>query len=662
MNCSNSTGATLATAAAISPEVRIARTALLAGLAVLVAPAVALAHASLVRTSPADGAVLARSPASIRLTFDDTIRAGPGIAAIRNGAGSVLRGAAHIALGKTLVVPLERHLPDGDYSVRWAIVSDDGHLESGVLVFGVGLGRAPPAAALTAEATGPTFDSAGARWLFFAGVLGAAGIALFTFVVRPRDLERIPIVVSTAGVLAALGAAQEIHRVGLSTRDGTVLGVAFVIALVVATLGAAAMLERGLLRPALFVSLLLALVPSFAGHALDHGLSRVNVVADVLHVVSAAGWIGVLVGLVVTREVNLRRVTVLALASVALLGVTGITRAVYELTGLSQLWATSYGRALLVKTGLLLGALVLGRLLRRRVRVRAGIELVLVAAVVAAVSVLVELRPGRNVVSPLQGAALASQPSAPPPPPPRGAIVVAQESGPLGVAIEAEPQRITAIVLSPAGGGLSGLRISIDGQVADACGSGCYSVEKAPGRSVAVQIGSLGPAETLRFALPAEAPDAATLVRNAGVVFRTLNTVTYRERLASDATHVLVAHWQLQRPDGVEYSIAGGAQGIVLGDRRWDRATPNGTWVESQQTLLHQPATQWAFVANAHVIAQTPKTITVSFADPTIPAFFTVAFERYSLRPRVLHMTAASHFMTDTYLAFNGARAIRPPR
>lgn len=662
MNCSNSTGATLATVAAISPEVRIARTAVLAGLAALVVPAAALAHANLVRTNPANGAVLAQSPARVLVTFDDTIRTGPGIEAIRNAGGSVLGGTAHVTGGKTLVVPLRRHLPDGDYSVRWAIVSDDGHLESGVLVFGVGAGRAPPTAGLTAEATGPTVDSAGARWLFFAGVLGAAGIALFTFVVRPRELERIPIVVSTAGVLAALGAAQEIHRVGLSTRDGTVLGVAFVIALVVATLGAAAMLDRRLLRPALLASLLLALVPSFAGHALDQGLSRVNVVADLLHVVSAAAWIGVLVGLVVTRDVDRRRVTVLALASVALLGVTGVTRAVYELTGLSQLWDTSYGRALLVKTGLLLGALVLGWLLRRRVQARAGVELVLVAAILVAVSVLVELRPGRNIVSAVQGVAQASQPSAPPPPPPRGAIVLAQEAGSLGVAIEAEPRRLTAIVLSPAGGGLSGLDLSIDGRTADACGSGCYSVDAAPGRSATVQIGGFGPTQTVHFALPAKAPDATTLVRNAGLVFRTLNTVTYRERLASDATHVLVAHWLLQRPNGVQYSIPGGAQGIVLGERRWDRATPAGTWVESQQSLLHQPATQWAFAANAHVIAQTPKTITVSFADPTIPAFFTVAFERYSLRPRVMQMTAASHFMTDRYLEFNGSRVIRPPR
>ena len=125
----------LATAAAIYSEVRITRTALVALVAALLAPAAAWAHASLVRTAPANGAVLAHSPAVVRVTFDDTVRPGPGIAAIRNGGASVLAGHARVTGGKTLVVPLRRGLADGDYSVRWSIVSDDGHLESGVIAF-----------------------------------------------------------------------------------------------------------------------------------------------------------------------------------------------------------------------------------------------------------------------------------------------------------------------------------------------------------------------------------------------------------------------------------------------------------------------------------------------------------------------------------------------
>jgi len=630
--------------------------------ALLVAPASAWAHASLVGTEPANGVVLARSPAQVRVAFDDSVRLGPGIAAIRNGGASVLAGRGYVAGARTLVIPLRRGLADGDYSVRWSVISDDGHLESGVLAFAVGIGRAPPLAGLSPQATGPSVDSVGARWLFFAGVLGAAGIALFTLVVRPRGQDRVPIIVSTAGVLAALGAAQELHRVGLSTRDGKALGAGLVVALVVASLGAAATLDRRALRPALFAALSLAVIPSLAGHALDPGLARINVVADVLHVVSAAAWIGVLIGLVAIRDADLRRAGILALASVVVLGATGVMRAAFELTAPAQLWETSYGRALLVKSGLLLGALVLGRLLRHRAQKRASVELALVAALVVAVSVLVELRPGRNVSSAVRGVAQASHPPAPPPAPPAGAIVLAREAGPLGIAVAAEPQRVTAIVLSPAGGGLSGLDVAIQGQRATACGSGCYSAGVAPGESIAVEVAGFGPTRTVSFALPAQAPSADALVRRARTAYRALRSVVYRERLASDETHVLVARWRLERANRIAYSIAGGAQGVVIGNRRWDRDTPSGRWIESAQTTLSQPATQWTYATNAHVLAQTASTTTVSFVDPTVPEYFTVTFDRKTLRPRVLHMTASAHFMIDSYLGFNAPRAIRPPR
>jgi hypothetical protein len=97
----------------------------------------------------------------------------------------------------------------------------------------------------------------------------------------------------------------------------------------------------------------------------------------------------------------------LALGGLLLLGATGIVRASFELLHPSQLWDTAYRQTLLVKTGILLVALGAGRLLRARLRRRAAVELVLVAGLVIAVSVLVMLRPGRNVVA-VQRAAGAS--------------------------------------------------------------------------------------------------------------------------------------------------------------------------------------------------------------------------------------------------------------
>jgi methionine-rich copper-binding protein CopC len=113
-------------------------------LAALAVPSAAWAHATLVRTDPANGSVLARPPVAVRVVFDDTVQVGPGVEAIRNGGGSVLVGRPRVNSGRTLVVPVRRGLAEGAYSVRWSIISDDGHLESGVLAFAVGAGQLPP--------------------------------------------------------------------------------------------------------------------------------------------------------------------------------------------------------------------------------------------------------------------------------------------------------------------------------------------------------------------------------------------------------------------------------------------------------------------------------------------------------------------------------------
>src|SRR5215208_1227870 len=61
----------------IRPVQRAARLIVLVTCAALAAPAAAWAHASLVRTIPADRAVLARSPARIVVLFDDDVRVAP---------------------------------------------------------------------------------------------------------------------------------------------------------------------------------------------------------------------------------------------------------------------------------------------------------------------------------------------------------------------------------------------------------------------------------------------------------------------------------------------------------------------------------------------------------------------------------------------------------
>jgi copper transport protein len=624
--------------------------------AALALPAVAAAHANLVRTDPSSGAVLASSPPVVRVVFDDVVRVGPGTEAIRNGGRSVLGGKPQ-ASGDTLTIPLRPRLPDGDYSVRWSIISDDGHLESGVLAFAVGRGRAPPTATLTAEATGPGPGTTFARWLFLAGVLVAVGISLYALVVLREADRPIAIVLGLGAVAAATGAAVEAHRVGLDVRYGAAMAAGFVVALLVAVGAIVA------LKPALYLALGLAAVPAVSGHALDPGVPAANVAFDIVHVLSAAAWVGVLLGIVVVGREG-RRAALLATAGVVLLGVTGALRAGFELTAFSQLWTTSYGQALLVKTGLFLAALGLGWLLRARMRRRAILELAFIVAIVGVAAVLVQLRPGRNYV-PAAEQASALQPGQDPPPPPRDAVVLAREAGPFGVALEAEPEKTTAIVLSPAGGGMNGLSVRFlpSGVEATPCGSGCYSAAVPVHGQVGVSIDGFGSPQVATFDLPAHAPSAATMVREFQRAYRALPGVTYTEHLASSPTDAIVARWRLERPNRLSYLVNGEGGGVVIGTRRWDQQSPHGRWVPSSQNpALPQPNTLWEHATNAHLLSVDGRWETVSFADPELGAFFTATIDRRTLRPRVLHMVAAAHFMTDRYTDFNGAREIRPPR
>jgi copper transport protein len=100
-----------------------------------VAPATAFAHATLLRTSPPSGTRIASPPSELTLTFDQQVRPIAGGTSVTDATGrSVTSGAAHSSSGDvdTMVIPLRPGLPSGDYTVRWQVVSTDGHLISGV--------------------------------------------------------------------------------------------------------------------------------------------------------------------------------------------------------------------------------------------------------------------------------------------------------------------------------------------------------------------------------------------------------------------------------------------------------------------------------------------------------------------------------------------------
>lgn len=115
---------------------------------------------------------------------------------------------------------------------------------------------------------------------------------------------------------------------------------------------------------------------AWAGHASGGNDRAIGIGADVLHGWAAAAWFGGLVGLMVLVVPALRRLpddartrlgahvvvrfSTTAVASVALLVVTGIYRALAELSSLGDLVDTAYGAVLSVKVGVFILMLAAG--------------------------------------------------------------------------------------------------------------------------------------------------------------------------------------------------------------------------------------------------------------------------------------------------------------
>ena len=196
-----------------------------------------------------------------------------------------------------------------------------------------------------------------ARWLLLGGILIAGGTALFFLLVSRAAVRRTATTMAVALLAAALGGAWLVHAAdGAATRFERVTKVTVIVALVGVLLAALARARPKLVAPALVLPLALLLAPTFAGHAYRAWDGRpISIAADLVHVVAAAFWTGGILQLVLLLrggqdERAVRRFSLFALPAVVLIAGSGLARALVELTAVSQLWSTAYGRAIVAKT------------------------------------------------------------------------------------------------------------------------------------------------------------------------------------------------------------------------------------------------------------------------------------------------------------------------
>lgn len=350
------------------------------GLLVIFGVGQASAHASLVKTEPADGAMLQQAPSRFSLAFSEPVS--PLVLTLVRPDGTPERLTSFRSDGQTLDIDNPQPLGSGTHVLSWRVISADGHPVGGSLLFSVGTVSAAPA---TGEVVDPWLHRA--IWMakislylgLFLGVGGA--FALSWLAGEGRGGDRFVVTMLFAGLIAAplslglqgldaLGAPFEqfVQPIVWKTAFSTSFVWTALIAAIALGLGLLALvLPRVDAKPFAAVALIAAgATLAASGHASAAAPQWLTRPMVFLHGVGIAFWAGALTPLAVTlrrqapgADIFLHRFSAAIVPVVAVLVIAGTVLAVIQVETFSALVETDYGQLLLAKLALVIGLFAL---------------------------------------------------------------------------------------------------------------------------------------------------------------------------------------------------------------------------------------------------------------------------------------------------------------
>ncbi|MET3838467.1 CopD family protein [Bradyrhizobium sp. OAE829] len=332
------------------------------------------AHASLVAAEPADGSVVAETPKTVQLQFNESVT--PAVVNLIDAAGKT-RPVTVRAVDQSVVIVLPDDLPRGTQVVSYRVVSQDGHPVGGSVVFSIGVVTASAAKSNGGPVTVLIWL---ARIGVYVGLFVGIGGAFFAVWIGQGGARVITgaLAVGVASAVASLG-LQGLDLLdrplgGLATSApwtsalGTSLGPSLLIAIASMVIaGFAWRSPTGMTARVLTVLAMAGVGLSLAtsGHAATASPKSLTAPAMFVHGVAIAFWIGALAPLVVLARQSpgavvpvLQRFSRLAVPVVGLLVLSGLGLAIIQLESVGALIETRYGNILLVK--LILVTVLLG--------------------------------------------------------------------------------------------------------------------------------------------------------------------------------------------------------------------------------------------------------------------------------------------------------------
>jgi len=449
------------------------------------------AHANLVSADPAPGATTPATPSQVCMTFSEQLEKSFSTVSVLDSSGrSVGEGSPTFSQDDLSMCLALTPLPNGVYIVSWRTQSAvDGHIVESSFPFGVGnasvLDVQTSAPTVTSQTPSPT--EAVLRWAGLLGETGLVGSVVFELTVWKgtrkalrswsvkRELASFKSFSHARWASLAVFSGASVGRIVLETYNSAsgsfspsalsqlILGSRFgavwlAQVCVVASLCAILVLAgRGLLSRARSTLLLLAAgAVLLATTSLDsHGAAAVTdlgslpLLADWVHLFFASFWLGGLFQLVLllgvlsklvdqgsqlreTLTVMIPRFSLVAIVSLAFIGVTGLFSAFVQVGSFAALFDSDYGKLLLFKIALVVLIVSLGAVnqfvlersiatsqagpsrLRRSVRIEAS----LAVGLLLVVGVLTGTSPGATLPS-----------LSPPAPAPRGVTLTGENMG-----------------------------------------------------------------------------------------------------------------------------------------------------------------------------------------------------------------------------------------
>lgn len=652
---------------------------------VAMTPVTASAHAELVLSVPADGAVLGVTPASVLLYFSEQLDPGLSEATVVGPGGETV--TAPPAAERLIQVDLDTNLP-GTYSVTWRAVSDvDGHTTQGAFTFTVGeVPGAAVASATTSSAT--SWVVTVARWIEDLALILAVGSVFILWLGRREEplpwvepeLVLVLGVAFAAGLVVITGeavAAAGLSVHGLVTYFTTGLtGTARVARVLLEALAIVAAARRT--TAALGVLLLAILITLAAsGHAAS---SALTVALDSGHVLTAGVWVGGIIAMATLRPPGgwraggrelLGRFTPWALSAFMVTIALGAIQAILDVGTWSALVTTAYGRVLIAKSAAVLLLIPLSLIAWRRrspyLRVEAaiGAVVVLAASLLAAFPLPVDSGTGSNVVALSADAGLPSA----------SELTIGAQAGQTLVGVSVSPalpgaNTLTVYVLSADGAAASAslaVHASVDGHVATlhGCGDTCRraTVQLAGNDALSIQVGGAagGTASVRLPSLPAR--DGTALLNAALAKMKGLTSVTMHETLTGGTgLPTDVTDYEEVAPDKLMWTEPGGEAAITIGNAFYTRETAAAAWVaQGGHDPVSEPNFSWQFFPAAqavHLLGSASidgvQTSVVEFfaGEPGTPVWFRFYIDS-SDQVELSDMMAPGHFMTQSFAHFD---------